>query len=97
MTVDGPDEAISPSRECLDEPRRVRRVAERVAQAVDDGVQAMVEIPGRAGRREPLSEFVARDEVARPLQQQRQDLEGLFLKIDPDARLPQLAGPAVQF
>jgi hypothetical protein len=40
---------------------------------------------------EPQTELVARDEVARTFQQKREDLEALFLKADPDARLPQLA------
>ena len=51
----------------------------------------MFEVDEGAIRPEPLSEFLARDEIARPLQQRRQDLEGLFLQMDLSARLPQLA------
>src|SRR4029453_7743802 len=44
-----------------------------------------------------LTEFVAHDEIARPLQQQRQDLESLFLEGDPHSGFPQFARSAVQF
>jgi hypothetical protein len=56
----------------------------------------VIEIAEGAGWPEPLTEFLARDQVARLFQQQRQNLEGLFLKIDPDARFSQLARPAIQ-
>ncbi len=57
----------------------------------------MLEIAEGAGWPEALTKLVARDQVAGPLHEQRQDLEALFLEVDPDARLPQLARPAIQF
>jgi hypothetical protein len=57
----------------------------------------VIEIAEGAGGPEALTELVARDQVARTFQQKREDLEALFLEVDPDARLPQLARPAIQF
>src|SRR4029453_843105 len=91
------DEAIAASRQRLDQPWRVSRIAERVAEAVDDRVQAMIKIAERAVWPEAPTELVARDEVARAFQKQREDLDALFLQADPGARLPQLARPAIQF
>ena len=45
----------------------------------------MIEIDVRPVWPEALTEFVARDEIAGPLHQQRQHLEGLFLETDPNA------------
>jgi ATP dependent DNA ligase C terminal region len=57
----------------------------------------VLEVDERAVWPEPLTEFVARDEIARPLQQQCQHLESLFLEGDPHSSFPQLARPTIQF
>ena len=94
--VDGADKSIPTPRQRLDEARRLGRIAQRVAQPVDHGVQAVVEVDERATRPEPLAQLFTRDQVARSLQQQREDLERLLLKPDADASLPQLAGLQIQ-
>ena len=73
--IHGRNEPVAASWHRFDEPRRVGRVAERLAQAIDDGVQAVLEIDERAIWPEPLTQFLARDEIARSLQQQRRGPE----------------------
>ena len=69
---------------------------ERVAQAVDDGVQAVLEVDERAVWPEPLTQLLARDEIAGSLQQQREDVEGLSGKAEAHACLAQLTCVKIQ-
>jgi hypothetical protein len=56
----------------------------------------VLEIDERARGPEPLAQLLARDEIARPLQQQRQDVKGLSRKAEAHARLPELTGAEIQ-
>jgi hypothetical protein len=49
--------------------RVVRRIAQRSAQLVDSGVQAVLEVHKGVGRPKLLAQLLARDDVARLLQQ----------------------------
>ena len=63
------NEAVAAPRHGLDEAWRLGRIAQRLAQAVDDGVQTVLEVDERAVRPESLAQLLARDQIAGPLQQ----------------------------
>ena len=75
-----PDEPITTTRHRLDEPRLVGIVAERSAQALDGGVQAVLEVDEGAVRPETMTQLVARDDFARALEHEPENLERLILK-----------------
>ena len=64
-TFDRRNEAVAAPGDGLNEAGRLCRVAQRFAQAVDDGVQAVLEVDERAVRPEPLAQLLAGDQVAR--------------------------------
>ena len=69
-------------RDRLDEPRRRRRVAERVAELVDDDVEARVDVDERIARPEDRTEILARNQLAGTAHEKAQDLPGLLLQSD---------------
>jgi hypothetical protein len=77
---DAADEPISAPRHRLDERRLVRIVTKRRAQTFDRRVETVFEIDERAFRPQTLTQLVARDHVAGPLQQETQNLERLLLQ-----------------
>ena len=90
------DEPIAAARQRLDEPRVVRIVAERGAQALHRRVQAVLEVDEGAVRPQPLAQLLARDDVAGALEHQPEDLERLLLQADAGRARPQLAQPHVE-
>jgi hypothetical protein len=91
------DEPVAAARHRLDELRLVGVVAERRAQPLHGGIQAVLEIHEGAGRPQPLANAVAGDHVSGLLEQQLQDLEGLVLQARAPVRRAQLAGVDVEF
>ena len=85
------NEAVAAPGNGLDEAGRLRGIAQRFAQAVDDGVQTVLEVDERAVRPEALAQLLARDQIPGPIQQLDQHFERLFLQADEHARLAQLA------
>ncbi len=75
----------------LDEPWIIGVVAQRSAQPFDGGIQAVLEVDERSRRPQTLAQLIARHDLARTLDHHRENLEGLILKPDADAALPQLA------
>ena len=73
FTLDGSDEAVAPPVQGLDEPRIVRVIAERCAQPLNRGVQAVLEIDERPFRPETLAKFFARYDFTRALQHDRRE------------------------
>src|SRR6185503_17082517 len=80
-----PDEPIPTPRDRLDERRLVRIVAKRGAQALDRGVQAVLEVDERALGPETLTQLVTGDDLAGPLEHEPEDLERLLLQAHPRA------------
>ena len=76
------DEAVAAARQRLDEARVVGVVAERRAQAFHRGVEAVFEVHVGAVGPELPAQLLPRHHVARPPQQQPEDLERLFLQAD---------------
>jgi hypothetical protein len=56
----------------------------------------MLEVDKGVSRPQPVPQFAARHEFARPLQKGRQQVKRLILEVQPDAGLSQLAGADVQ-
>jgi hypothetical protein len=73
--LESSDETVPASWHRFDEPRLIGGVTERVSQPIHDRVQTVLEIDERAVRPEPLTQLLTRDDVPRPLQQQREDLD----------------------
>jgi hypothetical protein len=83
LPADRGDEPIAPPRQRLDESRHVRRIAKRLSQPANRGIQAALEVDERLW-------------AARAFQQRPEDLEGLVGETDPDAALAQLARAQIQ-
>jgi hypothetical protein len=66
-------------------------ITERIAQPVDGLVQSPFEIGYGVSRPQPLLEFFAAHDFPRPPRKGNQDLEGLFLQLDPYAVFAQFA------
>ena len=94
--IDGADEPVSAPVERLDEPRTIGVVAERRPQTFDRGVQPVLEVDERTVRPEAAPQLVARQHLARLLQQHDEHLERLILQPQADAVLAQLARPHVE-
>jgi hypothetical protein len=80
----------------FDEPLAPGSVPERATQTPHGGVQSVLEIDERAVRPETLPQLAARDDLAGPFQQHREDRERLTLEPKPHAILPKLSCGDVQ-
>ena len=92
----GSDESVAAAGQRLDEPRHIGRVPERISQPANRGIQAVLEVDECLGRPQSLPQLLAGNELAGTIQQRLEHLKRLFGKTDPDAALPQLAGPQIQ-
>jgi len=72
--LDGRDESIAASRDRLDEARRCRRIAERLAKMFHARIQAVLEVDVGVFGPELAAEVVARDEDAARFDQGHQPL-----------------------
>ena len=91
------DEAIPASCDRFDETGTRRRVTDGVANPVDRLVHSVIEVHERVGAPQPGPKLLACDDLARPLNQHRQDLKRLFLQPYPHAALPQLSRAKLDF
>ena len=80
--IEASDEAVAAARHRLDEARLERVVAERHAQPPDGGVDAVLEVDGRAVGPQPALDVLPCDHAAGVLHEQGQDLERLLLQAD---------------
>jgi len=87
----GGNPPVPAPRQRLDVARRLCVVAERRAQPLDGGVEAVLEVHERAVGPEPIAELVARHDAAPAGEQQPEDLERLLLQPDARAAFHQLA------
>ena len=90
------DEAIATSRQGFDIARRLPVVAEGFPQFIDGFVQAVLEVHEGVCGPELQTQVLARDQLARPCEQQGQNLKRLFLKLDSEAMLAQLTRGSIQ-
>jgi len=86
------DEPITSARKRLNENRRFRRVAQRIAQPLNGGIQAMIEVYEGVRRPELAAELLPGDEMSPIFKQCGQYLEGLFLELYLLSSLPQFPG-----
>ncbi len=78
--VDGGDEAVSPPGQGFDEARARCGIAQRLADLVHRGIQAVIEIDKGVGRPDLFAQLIARDHFTGILEQRREDLKRLLLK-----------------
>ena len=76
--------------------RGLDRIAQRVPQLADRGIQARIEIDERVRRPQASSQLLARCQLAWLLQQKQQHLERFVLKPDQRAIVAQFAGDCVE-
>ena len=75
--LDGTDEAVTALGKGLDPTRAIRGIMQSIAQAIDGGIQAMLEIDKSVRGPEQRAKLFASDEVARVVQEHLKDLKGL--------------------
>jgi hypothetical protein len=96
-SVDGREQAITAAREGFDKAGVFGGITEGVAQALDGGVQAVVEVHKGVGRPKTAVQFLSRNDFTRTLQEHGQDLERLLLKPYFDAIAAKLSSTQVGF
>jgi hypothetical protein len=89
------DEPIAPSSECLNENGRFRRFAQRVAQPLYSGIQAVIEVDERVRRPELAPQFLSGNDFSRLFKQRGQHLKWLFLEFYLLSALAQLSGAEI--
>ncbi len=92
---DGGEEAVAAAGEGLDEAGVGCGVSEGLADAVDGGVETVLVVDEGSVGPEGAADFLAGEEVAGPVEEQEQDLEGLSVELDADSLAAELAGDAV--
>jgi len=71
------DPSVSAARNRFEEPRVLRVVTEHCTQALDRGIQAVLEIDKGSVRPELASQFFAFNDLSRTFEQHSQDLQRL--------------------
>jgi hypothetical protein len=89
------DEPIPAARQCLDEARIRRRVVQRVSQAADRVVQAVIEFDERIRRPQRPLQLLAGDDAHRVFDEQLQHPKRLVRHPNPQAALTQLTSVEV--
>ena len=95
--LDRGDEPVAAAVQRLDKSRIVRVVAERGPQPLHRGVEAVLEINEGPLGPQPIAQLLPRDDVAGPLEHDRQNLERLILQPYPNTALAQLARAQIDF
>jgi hypothetical protein len=90
ILYDRSNEAISTSSKCLNEDRRFRRFAQRIAQSLDGSIQTMIEIDKGVRWPKFAAQFLSGNHFPWPFKQRGQHLQRLFLE-------PYLLSPLAQF
>ena len=75
-------ETVAPAGQRLHEPRTVGGIVQGIPQPLDRAVEADVEVHERVAGPEGLADLLARHDLARPLEEEGEDLEGLLLQPD---------------
>jgi hypothetical protein len=91
------DEPVASPGERLDISGFLGGVAERVPQPSNGGVDALIEFDNGFAGPEFAPDFLARDQIAGPLQEHEQDLKRLILQPDFRASFTQFPRADVKF
>ena len=91
----GSKKAVSAARERLNETGIFGGVAQRIAQALDCRVQAVVEVHKRVGRLEAGVQIFPGNDFAGALEKHGQNLKGLLLEANLEAIAAELPGAKV--
>jgi hypothetical protein len=91
------DEAIAAPRQSLDEARRFSGVFQGLAQALDCGIDAVLEVDDRLAGPELPADFFAAHQLAWSLDQQGQDPQRLAFEPDLYPALAQLECAGIEF
>src|SRR3954465_7582504 len=91
------NEAVSTFGLRLNEARVRSGVAQGVAQLIDGGVEAVIEVHESVGGPEALAQILPGDHFASPFKQRDEDLERLLLQTDFAALAEEFAGANVGF
>ena len=91
----GNQEPVTPPRQRLNERRLLRGIFQCLAQALDGGIDAAVELDNRSVRPEFSVQLSARDDLAGVLDQQAQNLNRLIGRPDFDPVSAQLTGAQI--
>src|SRR3954468_20168814 len=94
--LNGRDKPVATPRQCFDESRILRRIAQRIAQFTDSAIDCVVEIDKRAAVPEFFLNLLPRDYFAGAFEQEKKDLKRLLLDFDAYAALPKFARTAVE-
>src|ERR1051326_7354153 len=92
----GKQKTISAPGQRLDEPRRLGRVAQNLADLPDAEVQSLLEIDEGVITPDALADVGAREHLTAVPRQQLQNPERLRRQLDPVAVSPELARTGVQ-
>jgi len=94
---DGDDKAVAPLWNCFDETWRVGRIAQRVAQTADGGIQCYFEIDKRVRRPKPLAQVFAGHDFTGTLHERGEHLKRLLPEGDRHSPLQQPATFQIDF
>src|SRR5271156_454721 len=90
------EKAVAPPRNGFNKTGTLRRVAESFTDFADRFVESVVKIHESVRGPKSFLKFIAGYDLAGVLKQQRQKLEGLFLKANSKPVLAQFAGAKIQ-
>src|SRR6266851_1731086 len=94
--LDDADESITLARVSLYVARLLGIIIQCPSQLLDRTVQASLKIDKDVVGPETPAKFLPSHKLSRPFQQEKQDLERLSGKFDPDSVLPQFPGSPIQ-
>ena len=91
------DEAIAAARESLNIARLVRGIAQGFTKLVDGSIEAMAEVHESVVGPDASTKLVARNELARAVEESYEDLERLATELEANAMAPEFTGTEVRF
>jgi hypothetical protein len=94
--LDRCNEAVTPTWQCLDEPRRRRLVAKCCADLTDAGIDGRIELDECSLRPQHLADVVASDQRASAIREQLKELNRLRRQMKTASRTAELAGPSLE-
>ncbi len=95
LTLNGSDEAVSSPRQSFHKTRALGRVSQYLADLLDGGVDAVLEVYESVGRPEPFLNLFSGDHLSRAFEKHRQDLKWLACQLEFQPALVQIAGAKI--
>jgi len=96
-SIDGYEKAVAATRESFDEARIFCGITQCAAQALDGGIQAVVEVHEGVRRPQLAAQLFPGDHLAGPFKKECQELERLVLELDFRAVSAEFTGTKVGF